>query len=729
MKLDLFEQEDKSEVAICLLDWCYDEREIDILLKDFLLDYLSKFKCGTDQVLAKYLLHLLDQSSFSWYWNQGEAAPWESSVSTLLKYINDDSLKLDLILAVLRQAPVPWSNQIKTMAAQGCALKDPRTSLLVKEEQLVVVKEMVTKYQAGKSFNRKGREAERLLQRMFQTSGNLSETFQDALRVAQVMDGVGVRDAKLLYVEKLIQNDKVKEAIESLDADDDDCLYVVEMMLIKAERVTSTPIILFLKMAILTFTHQVEHLQSRIKVVSEKQTLNDLLNGDFTQEYVTKLTALTVEVAMAKLHKVAQLSNMEFSTLMRDYLRSLDTCNLQEKIIQVLEHLIEDRVPINLDGLELKGVAKEEFSLVRNALNDDDGVGQDVMFKAKWMHFVVQLRSRSTQDFERVLVDEEMMAVDKKLRSSQFWDKGLSIDDLVIAKTSTLFKELELVKEAQSQTLIDDMDITVPEENFCPQSSPQVNNELNADIFNLVEEVLNELLEKNHVLLGLQFLKLLEWPLCTYPQFNEFMVGNKRANLISTFLTHLLMERVPDLPLALAMLQGECQVQEGLKKLSQLNLGTNAKLVNLARLGSRYCSRWNLRAQKNQFLNLLMSTLWSNELNIKGTTLASLDQGNPEYLQILSSYLLSGKDEYIIANLLKYAQAFGLAASTLMELLIKTKLKTKEGIKNELLDNAFRHIPQEQQESLIQELILMTSPYDYALLKHLFEILQDERNR
>ena len=79
-----------------------------------------------------------------------------------------------------------------------------------------------------------------------------------------------------------------------------------------------------------------------------------------------------------------------------------------------------------------------------------------------------------------------------------------------------------------------------------------------------------------------------------------------------------------------------------MEKLSQLmNLGSNAKLVNLARLGSRYCSRLKLRGQKEQFLNLLMSTLWSNELNIKGTTLASLEQGNPEHLQLLSSsYLL-----------------------------------------------------------------------------------------
>ena len=748
MKLDEFEREDKSEVAICLLDWCYDELEISRLLKDFLLDYLKKFKYDTNQVLSKYLLYLLDQSSFSWYWNQGEPAPWENSVSTLLNYITDDSLKLDLILAILRQAPVPWSNQIKSISAEGCALKDPRSSLLVKEEQLVVVKEMVTKYQAGKSFNRKGREAERLLQRIFQTSTD-HETFQDALRVAQVMDGVGVKDAKLLYVEKLIQLEKVNEAIDVLKGDDD-CQFVVEMVLIRAERRTTLHLVLFLKLATLVYHRQLDHLESRIKIVSDKQSFNDLLEDDESiQEYISHCAnEQSVQVALAKIHKIHYLSKVDYSTLIRDYTRALHASNLHENIRHVLKHLIEDRVPVDLEDLELDSLryVKEEFFLIRNRINDDDAILEDAgafTFKAKWMYFVhllCQCSSDKSYFCDQALVDDneeeendDMTSIKKKLKANQFWDKGLPIDASVIAKTISLFKQLCLVTEAQPRETIDDLDITVPEDQKFdqPKSVAVVAEKVHEDIFNAIEEILDELLEKNYVMLALQFLKLLEWPLITYNKAKDFLNG-KRANLITSFLTHVLMERMPDLPLALAMLQGECQVQDGLKKLSQLmNLGSNAKLVNLARLGSRYCSRLKLRGQKEQFLNLLMSTLWSNELNIKGTTLASLEQGNPEHLQLLSSsYLLKDflKDDHIIGNLLQYAKAFGLATSTLMECLIKAKLKSTKGIRNSMLDQALHHIPREQQESLVEELIQLASPYDYDLLEHLFEILQDGRN-
>ena len=748
MKLDEFERKDKSEVSICLLDWCYDELEISRLLKNFLLDYLKKFKYDTNQVLSKYLLYLVDQSSFSWYWNQGEAAPWENSVSTLLTYITDDSLKLDLILAILRQAPVPWSNQIKSISIEGCALKDPRTSLLVKEEQLVVVKEMVTKYQAGKSFNRKGREAERLLQRIFQTSTD-HEAFQDALRVAQVMDGVGVKDAKLLYVEKLIQLEKVKEAIDVLK-DDDDCQFVVEMVLIRAERGPTQHLVLFLKLATLVYLEQLEHLESRIKNVSDKQALNDLLGDhESIQEYINHCAnEQSVQVAMAKIHKVHYLSQIGDSTLIRDYTRALHSFNLHENIRQVYKHLIENRPAVDLEGIELDSLryVKEEFSMIRNRINDDgDAILEEaVTFKAKWMYFV-QLLSQSSPDksffCDQVLLDEsedeendDMNAIKKKLKANQFWDKGLPIEASTIAKTTSLYKQLCLVTEAAPRDSFDDLDITVPEDQkFCqPEKVDVVSDNVHEDIFNAIEEIVDELLEKNYVMLALKFLKLLEWPLITYDKAKDFL-NCKRTNLIVPFLTHVLMERMPDLPLALAMLQGECQVQDGLKKLSQLmNLGSNAKLVNLARLGSRYCSRLKLGGQKEQYLNLLMSTLWSNELNVKGTTLASLEQGNPEHLQLLSSssYLLKDflHDDHIIVNLLQYAKAFGLAKSTLMECLIKAKLKSTKGIRNSMLDQALHHIPREHQETLVQELIELASPYDYDLLEHLFEILHDGRN-
>ena len=50
------------------------------------------------------------------------------------------------------------------------------------------VKQVVAKYQAGREYRRRGREAERLLQRIFKVSCS-QEAFNDALIVAEVFEG------------------------------------------------------------------------------------------------------------------------------------------------------------------------------------------------------------------------------------------------------------------------------------------------------------------------------------------------------------------------------------------------------------------------------------------------------------------------------------------------------------------------------------------------------------
>ena len=140
-----FDNEDKNEVCTHILDWCCDADEIQRLLEGFVIQFLKKYQCDSDKVLSKYLFSLIDQSAFRWYWNKNELSEsdLEDKGDVILKFIQDQALKLDLTLAFLRQAPVPWSNKVTELARKGCDLKDPRTSLLVKEEKLVTVKEMV----------------------------------------------------------------------------------------------------------------------------------------------------------------------------------------------------------------------------------------------------------------------------------------------------------------------------------------------------------------------------------------------------------------------------------------------------------------------------------------------------------------------------------------------------------------------------------------------------------
>ena len=666
-----------------LLDWCCDEHEIKVLIDGFLMDYLTKFQYNPDDVLNRYVIQLLDHSAFNWYWSQGEAAPWEATASVILQFIKDVSLKLDLTLIILRQAPVPWSSLVKNIARDGHGLKDPRKDLLIKEERLVTVKEMVTKYQAGKSFNRKGREAERLLQCMYKrlNDGNGPDIFNDALKVSQVMDGVGPAEAKLFYVEKLVDQERINEAVEVLDEQDGP--FIVELMLVKAERQSSAGVISFLKCAHLCKPKLLEYLSPRIEKTFRKCNLEKLLQEKSIEEFLSASTREKVQVALAKLHKISKFAlDLKFSDLVQQFIQVLRVQNQDEEIGQVLRYLNEycEDYP-NLDFLdEVQFI--QELSMVQSckvATTDDKYLIKESLVKSNWMYFVgLQLQQhQGCYEDSMILDSEELMQIEKKLKGNQFWDKGLPVDPEVADKSTKMFKLLSVLTEAKNEALEEEMDITVPNPPVDIEAEDSADNteELLESILPLFEDIYEHLLGKNHLFMALQFLKSIEWPLVTY-QKSKDVLNTKRRELISELMTHILMERVPDLPLALGILMSEGgKIKEGMKILSQLNLGSNSKLVHVARLGSRYCSRMNLLAPKDQYMRLLLSTVWSNELNIKDTTMASLEQGSPEYFQLLSHAYLTKKLDNIIPNLLQYAKAFGLATSALMELLVKTILK------------------------------------------------------
>ena len=186
VKLDDFDTEDKASVAALLLDWCTSHEEVRALIQGFLLSFLKKFAYDPDQVLAQYVHGLVQETEFCWYSHPNDSAPWEMTVAALIEAVECTSIKLELILAALRQAPAPWSPKIHELRTIGLALKHPKTALITEQEKLVIVKQMVSKYKAGKSYLRKGRGAERLLQRIFSVSTS-KEAYEDALKVANVM--------------------------------------------------------------------------------------------------------------------------------------------------------------------------------------------------------------------------------------------------------------------------------------------------------------------------------------------------------------------------------------------------------------------------------------------------------------------------------------------------------------------------------------------------------------
>lgn len=101
---------------------------------------------------------------------------------------------------------------IQQLVSLGLSLNHPGTSLITEQEKLVIVKQMVVKYKLGKSYNRQGSEAEKLLRGIFKNKQDLV-ALQDAVKVAEVLCGVEKKDAIRLYIEKLIEIDQHREGM------------------------------------------------------------------------------------------------------------------------------------------------------------------------------------------------------------------------------------------------------------------------------------------------------------------------------------------------------------------------------------------------------------------------------------------------------------------------------------------------------------------------------------
>lgn len=320
VKLSDFDDDDKTSVSHLLLDWCTSAKEMKRLINDFLLALLVKFGVDKDQVFASYIQILVKENDCCWYKNPDECAPWQDRVLCLMDFLGSSSLRVDMILVILKHAPAPWSLEIRKLAQFGKDLNEAKSFMIGEYENLVVVKQIVVKYQAGNHYRRRGPEAQRLIQRMFLRKLD-EETLQDAISVAKVLEGVDETDAKFIFVDQLVEKDRHKEAVRALD--DENVLDITERMVIKAELAEESTgnLVLFLKAVLIQFAHLPEDVQWRIQRVANEHLLKTKFNLKMSE-----LKDVTVSLAVAKLFKISKLMDDEncLKSLLDEYSEMLD---------------------------------------------------------------------------------------------------------------------------------------------------------------------------------------------------------------------------------------------------------------------------------------------------------------------------------------------------------------------------------------------------------------------
>ena len=713
-----------------LLDWCSSPQEVRSLIEGFLKDFLKRFEYDLNKVLAEYLVGLVQETEFCWYTN--DSAPWEKTAVVIIEAIDCTTTKFEMILESLRQAPAPWSEDIQQLVTLGLSLKHPGTSLITEQEKLVIVKQMVVKYKLGKSYNRQGSEAEKLLRGIFKHKQNAAQ-LQDALKVAEVLCGVEKKDAIRMYIEKLIEIDQHREALKHMDnLDQDTRIEIIEMILIKAEITfeIKESMMLFLSGAILTLRNSAsskfDDLEERITLVKNKywlRTSYGIRNYSDIKEFIKKSVdddnhKHNIKKLFVCVQKIANLSNQPLQCLVQDLLAELfgkpDKLN---DILQVLSFFNSDHhdacggefiqnIVVQMKHTQLIPPLRKLISINTTVCHDQDlAAAIDI---SSWSQLLEDLQDESSM-FENTELD----LVKYKMTSNYFKDKGLPMDDdlklvqpvQLIQMHQNIAKEMSKLRILQRDDLCS-VSAAEAEADVDPQDNDKVEKKIR-EIDNYVatlDHYCSGLQSKNQSYLVFKVLKHIEWKtMLLYSSPAEELsdqstilwsdkVLNLQQEITPKLLVKMLTEKKPDLTLALSFLSGQLKTKSALKALAQLNsrLGNdNLRLTNLSRLGARYCSRIGLYSEKDQFINLLTKAIWARKLGLNGLDLAGIPDGSDDHLNFLSDFI--GRldlppPKFVIKDLEQFAKAFSLMSlSAVMKVFIK-KILMSNSLSPESID-------------------------------------------
>lgn len=135
--------DDPVELIHLLLNKVHVE-EMEGFIKNFLAQYILNHQdLKNDHVFSLYIQKTLRNSKNWRFW---EEAPWEKRISIVIRFIHNIQNRLQLVLDVLKAAPVPWSATMDLLAEENCLYDHPLVSKIKIEKNSIPVKLILKKY-------------------------------------------------------------------------------------------------------------------------------------------------------------------------------------------------------------------------------------------------------------------------------------------------------------------------------------------------------------------------------------------------------------------------------------------------------------------------------------------------------------------------------------------------------------------------------------------------------
>ena len=219
-------QEDKVKVGSSLVKCCGGSKEeLAKLLSGFLMDYGQRHTISVQDILADFALSTISNDFGTWLCDQDNllVANWQDTISMVLQFMKEHPDKyLEVSIAALQSAPVPWSPIIQEICDQGLGVASVRkledvAQKLKEQSNLAKLKTVLAKFSC-KSFNVSGREAERVIQRVIKRGA----TYTEALEISTLLPTPVTRARTTVF---FIEHSFQKSDSSPKDSRDDDRIY------------------------------------------------------------------------------------------------------------------------------------------------------------------------------------------------------------------------------------------------------------------------------------------------------------------------------------------------------------------------------------------------------------------------------------------------------------------------------------------------------------------------
>ena len=757
--LDDYIQEDKVKVGSMLVDWCSSTEDLKILHSQFLPDFCAKHAIKIDLILHGFALSTVASDFGTWYsLDDGVVASWQDMIEAIVPMMNQSpDLQIEVILAALQSAPVPWSPVIDNLSQSGLKLTQKLPSAnqkIVEQTKLAKLKTILKKFNC-KSLHVSGREARRVIQRIVKLGGNLEEI----QIVAELLPNpVPKSDTFYLYIQSCLSKDELDTAIDAfkqLNVDEQGevsgQLFSQCQSKIFMEEINQS----FVDFLQMSSNEDLEVLKLK-NVVKFKQKFGAVFN-DNCREQVFKLVVDgmledSLEKVLSNIGEMTNLMDMEMAQGLEIVVECLAESRKFSDLATTLSLLVELKYCCNMNV-----IFQTVFSALSEPFDSVDDIGRllsslhelcklallcghqnRLEFHAQICK-MAEILAEIWREFQTGFKDRDF-AFDTWRLTPLFKDEAVPLSDVTVFNIyskivlSVINNISELPYFSRSMRGPEKDQISSPGSDVMDQPTDLKFEEMANALVEQSLTVVNRVLDpSNQNLIALKVLRVCK--VFVEPLLSQTHDGlrDSISNQIHKLFVKILSLKKPDLQLALALIstEPERRAMNMLKKTNDSFSIPERKIV-LANVGLRYCAHIKSPRHYSTFKQLLLSSIWTKKcvklgINSKPVFPSNSDLEKKQLLHLLIENKLSFLD------VVRYSQAFDLIPLEVTKLYIKVRLTSvpfevkNDQVSIQIEDNFWSDVHQSFYCSstafmtILQELFEIISPYNYEVLIKVLE--------